>query len=96
MNIITIPPYRIYGVRSGTPGNLIRPTSSKAVCKDQNGGYCQGKKLVVEKSQFDHLIDILVQDLQNPMKANWIFSNVFTDRVISPIFFLQFPKMCFH
>lgn len=61
------------------------------VCKDKGDGYCQGKKLIVERSQFEHLIDILVQDLQNPLKAKWIFSNVFNDRVISMFRFIQRP-----
>jgi hypothetical protein len=61
------------------------------VCKDRQNGYCQGKKLIIEKDQFDKLIDILVQDLQNPLKAKWIFSNVFNDRVISMFRFIQRP-----
>jgi hypothetical protein len=61
------------------------------VCKDSHDGYCQGKKLIVEKKSFEHLIDILVQDLHNPLKAKWIFSNVFNDRVISMFRFIQRP-----
>lgn len=61
------------------------------VCKDGKDGYCQGKKLIIEKQSFEHLIDILVQDLQNPLKAKWIFSNVFNDRVMSMFKFIQRP-----
>lgn len=61
------------------------------ICKDSNNGYCSGKKLIVEKSQFDKMIDILVQDIQNPLKSKWIFSNIFNDRVISMFKFIQRP-----
>lgn len=62
------------------------------VCKDQpNSGSCHSKKLIIERSRFDSLIDILVQDLQNPLKAKWIFSNVFNDRVITMFKFVQRP-----
>ena len=62
------------------------------VCKDRpNSGICQSKKLLIEKSRFDILIDILVQDLKNPLKTKWIFSNVFNDRTISMFKFIQRP-----
>ena len=62
------------------------------VCKDQtNSGSCQSKKLIIERGRFDILIDILVQDLQNPLKSKWIFSNVFNDRAISMFKFIQRP-----
>lgn len=73
------------------PGSDFQFPNIFVVCKDNQNGYCQGKKLIIEKSQFDHLIDILVQDLQNPLKAKWIFSNVFNDRVISMFRFIQRP-----
>lgn len=61
------------------------------VCKDNEGSYCQSKKLLIEKDRFNTLIDILVQDLKNPLKSKWIFSNVFNDRVISMFKFIQRP-----
>lgn len=62
------------------------------VCKDLGtSGHCQEKKLLIERSRFDKLIDILVQDLHNPLKSKWIFSNVFNDRVISMFKFIQRP-----
>lgn len=79
---------------------MIKCTSSKkcefpnifVVCKDQtNAGYCKSKKLLIEKNRFEILIDILVQDLLNPLKSKWIFSNVFNDRVISMFKFIQRP-----
>jgi hypothetical protein len=51
--------------------------------------YCKSKKLIISKEKYKIFIDILSNDIKNPIKQKWIFSDILSDRVIN---FLQFIK----
>lgn len=59
-----------------------------ASCERSPGlGYCDGKYLLLDRDKLDIYIDVLANDILNPVKQKWIFSDVMSDRVLE---FLQF------
>jgi len=51
--------------------------------------YCYNKKIIIDKKHLDNIIDIISNDIQNPLKWKWIFNPIFIDGVVN---FLQFIK----
>jgi hypothetical protein len=59
-------------------------------CHNQkNSNYCHDRKLILPKDKVDIFIDILSDDILNPIKQKWIFSDIMSDRVIN---FLKFIR----
>lgn len=54
-------------------------------------GYCSKKKLIVPSDKLKTYIDILASDILNPMKSKWIFSSIFTEKVITYFKFIRRP-----
>lgn len=53
--------------------------------------YCSGNKLIIEQSKLNDLIDILADDIKNPLKEKWIFSMIFSDNIVNFMKFIQRP-----
>lgn len=43
--------------------------------------YCDGSKLVVETERYDDFLHIFLQDIQNPLKEQWIINMLYKDNV---------------
>jgi hypothetical protein len=51
--------------------------------------YCSNKKIIINKQHLKNIIEIISNDIINPLKWKWIFNPIFIDSVIN---FLQFIK----
>ncbi len=51
-------------------------------CKDADSIYCKNKKLIVSGDDLDQYLNILAQDIANPIKNKHIFSNILTSNVL--------------
>jgi hypothetical protein len=54
--------------------------------------YCKGKKLIIDGKTLESYIDILANDLLNPIKYKYITSGLFTDNLIDYFRFEIFPE----
>jgi len=52
---------------------------------------CKSKKLIIPKNKFDAYIEILASDILNPIKSNWIFSGIFSSKIMSYFKFTYRP-----
>lgn len=57
--------------------------------RSDNMQYCHGSKLIVSNSQFNDIIDILANDIRNPLKWKWLFNVVFIEK---SIFYFRFTR----
>jgi hypothetical protein len=62
----------------------------KNVLKEAN--YCKNGKLIIEKSMLKEYIQILAADLKNPLKEKWLFSELFSEKVMD---FYKFKRRPF-
>ena len=60
-------------------------------CKDHNHNhYCKSSKLVLTKNDLDIYLEILANDIHNPIKINYIFTSFFIDNNINYYQFEQY------
>lgn len=57
----------------------------------ESSGYCAKKKLIMPRKEIDRYIDILAEDILNPIKSKWIFSNILMEKVITYFKFIKRP-----
>lgn len=79
-------------VISGTPQytdfeNYLIACSTR---KDASG-YCKKQKLIMPHKEIDRYIDILAEDILNPIKSKWIFSNILMEKIITYFKFIKRP-----
>jgi len=54
--------------------------------------YCHKRKLIISKKHFDKLIDILADDILNPLKDNILFNTIFIEKSINYFKFIKRPS----
>ena len=54
-------------------------------------GYCKKQKLIISHKEVDKYIDILAEDILNPIKSKWIFSNILIEKIITYFKFIKRP-----
>jgi hypothetical protein len=57
----------------------------------QNMKHCKKKKLIIPKTKYDEYIEILAADILNPIKSNWIFSGIFSSKIMNYFKFIYRP-----
>jgi len=60
-------------------------------CEYKAQDFCQAKKLIVEKGKMAMLIDLLADDIRNPIKMKYLTSGIFTDKIINYFNFERNP-----
>lgn len=74
-------------VQIGSPPKVTDVPNILVPCATNKAYYCRANKLVIPEKRLDALLDILVADIQNPLKEKWIFAPLFADNIIN---FLKF------
>ena len=54
--------------------------------------YCKDKKLIIKKDQLDDILEILSDDIINPMKWQWLFNNIFISMTSNFFKFIRRPN----
>jgi hypothetical protein len=63
-------------------------------CQDKTSHkslYCKQKKLIITKKKLDELLELLAQDILNPLKNKWLFSDIFSENIINYFKFIIHP-----
>lgn len=58
---------------------------------DSSANYCNNRKLIVPKNKLNNLIDLLIADLENPLKSKYLLDNVWVDAFIDYFKFIKRP-----
>lgn len=61
-------------------------------CFSNNNSYCNKDKLIISKKNLDIYINILISDIYNPIKSQYIFSSFFIDNNINNFIFKSNPN----
>jgi hypothetical protein len=67
-----------------------------SACNETSMGYCKGNALILSKEKYETFIDIFANDILNPIKQKWIFSDIMSDRVIDFLKFVYRPHEEIH
>ena len=62
-------------------------------CDENDTGinYCSGSKFVVTKNDLTQMIDILANEMLNPLKWKWLFNSIFIDKSFNFFRFVRRP-----
>lgn len=62
------------------------------ICKKNSSSYCKNNKLMITKSIKVHYINLLVSDIMNPLKKDYIVSKLYIDNVLNKFKFIIRPN----
>jgi hypothetical protein len=61
-------------------------------CSDGDGMvYCRRDKLLITKEKLHGLIDIMANDILNPLRSKWLFNSIFSNNIINYLRFVKRP-----
>ncbi len=79
-------------IKIGNPPTKIAEFNNYlTTCQTYQHNYCAGNKLMVPRDRIDTFIDILADEIMNPLKQHWMFSSVLADRNIMYYKFIKRP-----
>jgi hypothetical protein len=53
--------------------------------------YCDGQKLIIPENKLDDMLQILSDDIMNPLKWKWLFNNIFVENIVNYFKFTKRP-----
>jgi hypothetical protein len=65
--------------------------SCQSRVKNKNEKYCTNNKLIINKKRLHDILEIMTADILNPVKEKWLFSSIFSDKVITFLKFIKRP-----
>ena len=60
--------------------------------KLNKSNYCKNNKLIIDKYDLKHILEIVASDILNPIKEKWLFSSILYDNVLNIFKFIRRPN----